>query len=149
MCRVVAVCGSVRNGDSIRLLDEIELLEEWAVNDCPRPGKKGQVNLFGFEPISGTPDVSPGSRAEACAEHITISGLNLDELPSGTRLWVGDMAILEITGTEDAHDLKFQPHPICNIGSRGLLARVVTGGMVRKGDQVVILSLGGKKSKIQ
>jgi hypothetical protein len=149
MCRVVAVCGSVRNGKFIRLLDEIKLVEEWGVNDNPRPGKWDRVNLFGFEPVSGTPDAAHGCRAEAYAEHITISGLDLDELPSGTRLWVGDMAILEISGTEDAHHLKVQPHLIGNIDPQGLLARVVTGGMVSEGDQVVILSLGGKKSRVQ
>jgi MOSC domain-containing protein YiiM len=56
------------------------------------------------------------------------------------------MAVLEVTGTEGVPHRMHQPkrHIVYDIMPRGLLARVVTGGMVRKGDQVVILSLGRK-----
>ncbi|MEX2030065.1 MAG: MOSC domain-containing protein [Anaerolineales bacterium] len=69
-------------------------------------------------------------------ENITLAGVPLADLPRGSRLQLGDVTV-EITGDctpcEQLEDLR--PGLQEDIrGRRGMLARVVKGGMLREGD---------------
>lgn len=72
-------------------------------------------------------------------ENLTVRGLNLQSLPAGTRLRIGSEAVLELTGpcTPCSRMDEIRPGLQAELqGRRGVLARVVTGGVIRVGDPV-------------
>ena len=87
----------------------------------------GQASLDDF-------DLQPGMMRE----NLTVTGMLLDELASGTRLEAGE-AILEITGDCEPCDQMEALRPGLRRaidGRRGKLARVARGGTIRLGDEV-------------
>ena len=147
MCKVVAVCSGTPEERTRSMVEEIELVAGRDAADHDRPTTQ-QIGLIGLDSIEHARKECPGISPGSCSEDITIAGLDLEELPEGTRLWIGVRAVVEITGPGGTNDFAFRPHRhiVYSIGPRGLFARVVTGGTVRRGDQVVILSLGRKSS---
>lgn len=91
-------------------------------------------------------DVSPGQMGE----NITTKGIDLLGLPAGTRLRLGDDALIEITGLRNpcAQLNKVQDGLMAAVLDRdeqgnlirkaGVMAVVLTGGLVRPGDAVTV-----------
>jgi MOSC domain-containing protein YiiM len=93
-----------------------------------------------------------GFRVEAGAmgENITTEGINLLELPTGTRLKLGEEAVIEITGLRNpcVQLDGLQPGLMKAVLDRdeqgnlvrkaGVMAIVITGGEVRPGDPIAI-----------
>jgi len=75
-------------------------------------------------------------------EQIVLSGLAVETLRPGTRLRLGDDAVIEITKgrTGCARLEAAQGKSIAGLGPIGALARVVAGGRVRAGDPVAVLT---------
>lgn len=73
-------------------------------------------------------------------EQLIVDLPNLEALPAGTRLTVGDAAVLEIVKgrTGCSRLVAAQGKPIEGLGPIGVLARVVNGGTIRVGDTVVV-----------
>ncbi len=82
--------------------------------------------------------VSPGD----FAENLTVDGLEVMTLPVGTRLQVGESALLEITQIGKAcHKgcaIREQVGD-CVMPREGVFARVLKGGPVKPGDRVEVL----------
>jgi hypothetical protein len=101
-----------------------------------------QVSLLALESIERANrehgiEASPGS----FAENLTTQGLDLLSLKVGDRLRVGE-ALLEVVQIgkppEMAHTYSF--HGVSLLPTDGVFCRVVEGGWVRRGDEVVRLS---------
>jgi MOSC domain-containing protein YiiM len=83
-------------------------------------------------------------------ENITTSGIDLLGLPRGTRLHLGDAAIIEVTGLRNpCHQLdKLRPGLMAAtldrdaegnlIRKAGVMAIVIEGGIVRSGDRIAV-----------
>ncbi len=74
----------------------------------------------------------------ALHEQVTVSGLRLAALPPGCRLQVGQ-AVFEITiPCEPCNWVNSFGEGMIELlrGQRGMLARVVEGGRVRRGDKI-------------
>ncbi len=104
-----------------------------------------QVSLLARESIDKIRalgmEVGPGD----FAENITTQGLVLHELPPGTRFKVGESALLELTQIgKICHDrcAVFKAVGDCVMPREGIFARVLSGGEVRAGDTIRILSSG-------
>ncbi len=90
--------------------------------------------------------VTPG----AMGENVTTRGISLLELPKGTRLRLGDEAVVEITGLRNpCRQLDgLQPGLMAAtldrgtdgkiIRKAGVMGVVVTGGVVRPGDVIIV-----------
>ena len=74
-------------------------------------------------------------------EQLILDGIDLVTLPPGTRLQLGDAAVLEIVkGRTGCTRLEAaQGRTIAGLGPIGVLARVITGGPIRVGDPVAVL----------
>ena len=87
-------------------------------------------------------DVAPGEMGE----NVTTLGIDLLGLPAGTRLHLGEFAVVEVTGLRNPcaqldglHDGLMQAvlrDDGSGLGKAGVMAVVVTGGDVRPGDRI-------------
>ena len=142
--QVVAVSISQRKGLKKTNVPECKLLvNEGFENDAHAGDWHRQVSLLAMESIARIQeaglDVTPGD----FAENITTTGLKLWELPLGTRLAVGRQALLEITQIgKECHDrcAIYQQVGDCVMPREGVFARVLQGGTVKPGDNILILS---------
>ena len=138
-----------RLGDYIRVpVDTATLVADHGIDGDQKAGhnKSRQVNLLSAEWLAAR--AAEGYRAEPgqFGEQIVVAGLAVETLPPGALLAVGPQAILSITkGRTGCERLQaVQPGPTAGLGAIGVLARVVMGGPIRVGDEVVVLEPAGE-----
>jgi MOSC domain-containing protein YiiM len=127
-----------------RRLPMKELSEVRAVNDSgfegcahARQGSKRQVLLVDRETLEAM-ELRPG----ILRENITTDGLNVNSLPMGQLLRAGE-ARLEVTAVCAPCDQMEAIRPGLRKelwGRRGMLCRVLDGGVIRRGDSIEKLS---------
>ena len=120
-------------------LQEIRALEDSGFEGCAhsRSGGPRQILLVDSETLE-LMDLQPGS----IRENITTRGINVNGLSVGERLRVG-AAQLEVGMACTPCDLleKIRPGLRRELrGRRGMLCRVVAGGMIRRGDTIERIS---------
>jgi MOSC domain-containing protein YiiM len=109
-----------------------------------------QVHLVHAELLAeladGGFDVSPGQMGE----NVTVSGLDILALPTGTRLRLGPAAVIEVTGLRNPCGQLDGIHPGLMaatldrdaagnlIRKAGVMAIVIAGGPVRPGDEITV-----------
>jgi MOSC domain-containing protein YiiM len=139
MGRVVAVCISENKGERKKPVDAVELRENHGiVGDAHAGDWHRQVSLLAAESIDKMRKLGLDVASGDFAENITTSGIELVTLPIGTRLQVGE-ALLEVTQIgKECHTrcaIYYQAGD-CVMPKEGIFAKVITGGMIRSGDQV-------------
>lgn len=120
-------------------LPEIRVLEDSGLEGCAhaRSGSARQVLLVDSETLE-LMDLQPGS----IRENITTRGINVNGLPVGQKLRVGE-AQLEVGMACTPCDLleKIRPGLRRELrGRRGMLCRVIASGMIRRGDNIERIS---------
>lgn len=76
------------------------------------------------------------------AENIATSGIDWKKIPLGTRLRLSDSAIVEITQIgKECHNkcAIYYKAGDCIMPREGIFARVITGGKIRAGDNIIII----------
>jgi MOSC domain-containing protein YiiM len=116
-------------------LTEVRALLDEGFDGCAhaRPGRKRQVLLVDFETLSAM-ELRPG----VIRENITTNGLNVNGLRLGQLLRVGE-ARLEVSAVCTPCDQMEAIRPGLRKelwGRRGMLCRVIEGGMIRRGDSI-------------
>jgi MOSC domain-containing protein YiiM len=116
-------------------LSEVRIIEDGGFERCAhaRPGSKRQVLLMDRETLEAM-DLQPG----IIRENVTTDGLNVNSLPIGQLLRVGE-ARLEVSAVCTPCDLMETIRPGLRKelwGRRGMLCKVVEGGVVRRGDSI-------------
>jgi len=109
-----------------------------------RPGSKRQVLLIEGEALREL-GLSPGM----VRENITTEGIRLAELEFGKRLRVGE-AVLEVTVPCEPCDHMEAIRPGLKDelrGRRGILCRVIEGGLIRRGDAVDVIDLAAARKE--
>jgi MOSC domain-containing protein YiiM len=116
-------------------LAEVSTVNDFGFEGCAhaQAGGKRQVLIVDRETLDAM-DLRPGW----IKENITTDGLNVNGLPLGQQLLVG-AARLEVTGVcTPCNQLeKIRPGLRREIwGRRGMLCRVIEGGIIRRGDPI-------------
>lgn len=131
-----------RIGDFIRLpLQEATLLADHGIAGDRKAGRNPnrQLNILSFEWLEELRplgyQVAPGS----FGEQLIVRGLPLLSLQAGDRLLMGSEALVEITkprtGCIRLEAAQGQSNAAFD-GEVGMMAKVVSGGVIRVGDQV-------------
>src|ERR1700732_5028251 len=120
-------------------ITEVRALPDSGLEGCAhaRKGSPRQVLLMDSETLEAM-DLYPG----IIRENITTSGINVNGLAEGQRLRVGE-AQLEVSMVCTPCDLleKIRPGLRRELrGRRGMLCRVIAGGMIRRGDTIERIS---------
>ncbi len=137
---VVAVSISDQKGAKKRNVASAALVVAHGLeNDAHAGDWHRQVSLLGIESIQKILakgiDVVPGD----FAENITTEGICLWKLPVGTRLKIGDMAVVEVTQIgKTCHRgcAIFQQVGDCVMPREGIFARVLKAGRIQPGDVI-------------
>lgn len=141
MAIVHSVCVADRKGVKKRPVDRIELVADHGVAGDAHAGSGRQVSLLALEDMETMrlklATLEPGD----FAENILVDGLNSLDLPVGSRVRVGERALLEITqiGKECHKGCEIRKAVgECIMPKKGLFAKVLEGGVIRPGDGVVL-----------
>jgi MOSC domain-containing protein YiiM len=142
MANVLAVCISENKGERKKPVAEVELRENHGIIGDGHAGDwHRQVSLLAQESIDKMRAMGLDVSAGDFAENITTSGIDLVSLPIGTRLQVGE-TLLEVTQIgKECHTrcAIFYQAGDCVMPKEGIFARVITGGTIRPGDQIITL----------
>jgi MOSC domain-containing protein YiiM len=139
---VVAISISDQKGVKKQNVSAASLMVEHGLESDAHAGDwHRQVSLLGMESIEKIVakgiDVAPGD----FAENITTEGICLWKLPVGTRLKIGDTAIVEVTQIgKTCHKgcAIFQQVGDCVMPREGIFARVLEAGRIHPGDVIVV-----------
>jgi MOSC domain-containing protein YiiM len=101
-----------------------------------------QVNIMSQDALDQLATEGFKTAPGAMGEQIIISGLNINDLPSGSRIQIGQEAVVELatprTGCDRFEAIQ-QLSPASAQGRLGMMGRVVQGGPIRIGDSIKIL----------
>jgi len=142
MGSIVAVCASQRCTDPKRDIGEGYLREGYGlVGDAHAGVSEREVSFLAWESIERL-NKEHGIKAAPgdFAENLTTQDIDLVSLPLGARLRAGE-AVLEVVQIGKpphvAHTYNFQGLSI--LPTEGIFCRVIAGGRVRRGDEIVVL----------
>jgi MOSC domain-containing protein YiiM len=140
MAKVHAVSISTVKHQRKEEVESAELLVDHGVKGDAHAGSDRQVSLLAIEAIARMREKMPELVPGDFAENLTTEGLPLESVTIGARLQVGSEIVLEIT------QIGKTCHHACNIRKivgdcvmprEGIFAKVVQGGIVRTGDEIV------------
>jgi len=123
-------------------LPEALAVEDVGLEGCAhaRPQGKRQVLLMDRETLDVF-ELAPG----IVRENVTTEGLEVNALAIGQRLQVGE-AELQVSAVCDPCEQIEALRPGLQAemqGRRGMLCRVVRGGILRRGDEIVVMQVVG------
>lgn len=131
---ILSVNISEKKGVQKKPVAEIELQENCGIAGDAHAGNwHRQVSLLAREDIDSIRNKGFVIEYGDFAENITTQGIELAELPIGTRLYLGN-AIIEVTqiGKEcHAHCAIYEQAGECVMPLKGIFAKVIKGGIVR------------------
>lgn len=141
--RVVAVNISKRKGTKKANVEKGCLLPDFGLQNDAHAGRwPRQVSLLAKESIDKMVakglKVGPGD----FAENITTEGLELLQLPIGTKFRIGPQTLLEVTQIgKECHTrcaIYYQAGD-CVMPREGIFAKVLIGGEIKIGDEIFVL----------
>ncbi|MDR1573539.1 MAG: MOSC domain-containing protein [Clostridiales Family XIII bacterium] len=140
--RVLSVNVSDRTGVVKRPVDSAELKTGGVVGDAHFGlSEVKQVSLLADESANKMRNLGLSIDAGSFAENITTVGIDLKNLPVGTRLRVGE-SLCEVSQIgKECHEgcaIK-QQAGVCVMPSEGIFTRVLKDGRVKPGDAIVIV----------
>lgn len=124
-------------------LDEATLIAGYGIDGDLKGGHPDrQLNIMSYETMTILRGQGFYTEPGQMGEQIVIHQLDVDNLPAGTRVQFGKEAIIEVvkqrTGCAKFEKLQRRSPKQC-AGQMGVLARVISGGVIRVGDPVKVL----------
>lgn len=143
MGHVEAVCISHKKGTIKKEQAQVEVLQNWGIEGDAHAGRwHRQVSLLAGESIDGVKETLPSIKNGVFAENIVTRGVRLELLKTGDRLKVGAGVVLEITQIgKECHNSACAIKKAtgdCIMPREGLFAKVICGGSVRRGDEILV-----------
>jgi len=144
MAKVVAINISEKKKNPKKTIPEGKLIEDFGFEGDAHAGNwHRQVSLLAKESI----EKAQGMRTDGLchgmfAENITTEGIVLHTLPVGTKLKIGDEALIEITQIgKECHDGCAIRELVgqCIMPKEGIFGKVLKGGIVKAGDEITVL----------
>lgn len=143
MAKVVAISISETKGVPKENIPKGNFIEDFGLEGDAHAGKwHRQVSLLGTESINKMKEIGiKGLCSGKFAENITTEGINLYELPIGTKLQIGE-TIQEVTQIgKECHTgcAIFQQVGQCIMPTEGIFTKVVKGGEIKVDDEIKII----------
>lgn len=144
MNKVIAICISKKKGTSKEMIDKANFIEEYGMEGDAHAGKwHRQISLLALEKINDFKNKGANVDYGAFGENLVIEGINLNKLPIGQKIKIGDNTLLQVTQIgKECHDkcAIFYQVGECIMPKNGIFARVLKGGEVKVGDEVTLIN---------
>jgi MOSC domain-containing protein YiiM len=142
MAKVIGISVSDKKGVPKTPIPEGEFIVDFGLKDDAHGGNwHRQVSFLGQESIDKMTALGiKGLCTGKFAENVTTEGIELYTLPIGTMLQIGE-ALFEVTQIgKECHQKCAIYHKIgdCIMPKEGIFAKVIQGGMVRPGDEIIV-----------
>ncbi len=141
MPKVVAVCISEKRGTVKKPVETISLkIDHGIVGDAHAGSWHRQVSLLANESVDRMRAMGLELDAGVFAENILTEGIDLKDLPIGTRLRIGKvlLAVTQI-GKECHNGCEIRKKTgFCVMPTDGIFAKVLEEGTIRAGDEITI-----------
>jgi len=144
MATVEAVCTSNKKGIVKKEQPSALFKEAWGIEGDAHGGDwHRQVSLLAAESIDLVKEVLPTLKKGAFAENLITRGIDLAKLGIGDKLQIGESVILQITQIgKECHNSGCAIKKAtgdCIMPREGIFSKVLTGGEVVPGDEIVRL----------
>lgn len=142
--KIVSIAISKKRGTPKTQVEEISVISDHGIEGDAHAGPwHRQLSFLASESIDKARaqglDVTFGD----FAENIATSGVDWNKIPIGTRLRLGDSALVEVTQIgKECHNKCAIYHKVgdCIMPSEGIFSRVINGGKIRVGDKIIIVN---------
>lgn len=142
MAKVVAVNISDRKGVQKKDIGKGNFIEQYGLEGDAHAGKRHrQVSFLAVESVQKMKELGLDNAENGMfAENITTEGIELFSLPVGTKLEIGE-ALFQVTQIgKECHQKCAIYYKVgnCAMPLEGIFARVLRGGVVKAGDEIII-----------
>jgi len=141
MGKIIAVCISEKKGVQKTSVDEGIFIEDFGIQGDAHAGKwHRQVSLLSHEKVVAFNELGAGVESGAFGENLIVEGYDLKNIPVETVFKCNDV-VLEITqiGKKCHNGCEiFKKMGDCIMPREGIFARVLHGGTIKPGDEIVI-----------
>ena len=142
MGKVIAVCLSEHKGTQKKNVGSAVFKEDWGIENDAHAGKwHRQVSLLSHDKIEAFRARGAEVADGAFGENLVVEGIDFRTLPIGTRFRCNEVE-LELTqiGKECHHGCEiFQKMGDCIMPREGVFARVLHGGTISVGDDLIVV----------
>ena len=142
--KIISINISTHKGTPKQPVAEAEVIIDHGLKDDAHAGDwHRQISFLAWEKIETARAQGLDVNAGDFAENFTTTGVDWETLPTGTRVRLGETVLCEIT---QIGKVCHKPCAIyyragdCIMPKSGVFARVLTGGTVRVGDAVTVLT---------
>lgn len=140
--KIHSISISSERGQLKKEVPEASFVAGYGIENDGHAGDWGrQVTCLSFESLQKVNiekglNMGPGD----FAENVLTEGLDLSLLSVGTRIKFGEEVLIEVTqiGKEDHPSIVSRTFGVSLLPSEGLFCRVISGGIVKKGDSARI-----------
>jgi len=141
--KIASIAISKEKGTPKAMVQEATLLRDYGIEGDAHAGQwHRQVSFLAAESIASARDRGLDVVFGSFAENIATMGVDWDGLPVGTRISIGDSALVEITQKgKKCHNRCAVYHQAgdCIMPREGVFGRVVIGGRIRCGNSMRIV----------
>ena len=142
MGKILAICISEKKGTQKKPIESARLVEEWGIEGDAHVGKwHRQVSLLSFDKIEDFRARGAEVEDGAFGENLVVQGIDFATLPIGTKFQCNDV-VLELTQIgKECHSgcAIFKKMGECIMPKQGVFTKVLHGGVIHPGDELVIL----------
>jgi len=139
MALVKAVCISENKGERKKPVAAVELREKHGIiGDAHAGDWHRQISLLASESIDKMRALGLDVDSGDFAENITTTGIDLVNLPIGSRLQIGE-TLMEVTQIgKECHSrcAIYDQAGDCVMPKEGIFAKVLSGGAIKPGDEI-------------
>lgn len=141
--KITAISISKKKGIPKSNVQSATLIENYGIKGDAHAGNwHRQVSLLPLESIDKMRMAGlPGLRAGAFAENLTIEGIELNQLPINSKMKIGTSVLMEVTQIgKECHSkcAIFFTVGDCVMPREGIFAKVITGGEIFIGDDIIV-----------
>lgn len=148
MGKILAICISKQRGVQKKPINEAKVIADWGIEHDAHGGDwHRQVSLLSADKIEDFRKNGVRVGYGTFGENLVVSGLDFAKLSVGTLLRAGEV-LLEMTqiGKEcHAHCAVYHQVGDCIMPREGVFAKVLTGGVLHPGDELVIEERKGNR----
>jgi MOSC domain-containing protein YiiM len=141
--KIVSIALSKKKKTPKAPIEEAVLIQDYGLEGDVHAGSwRRQVSFLAAESIEEARRKGLDIGFGDFAENIATQGINWQEVPLGTRIRIGNSAVLQVTQIGKECHNKCAIYYLagdCIMPREGIFARVLKGGKIRKGDNIRII----------